>query len=384
VKRNVGRRIVSALPLILAIALIMFCADLLGWFDRFEAPGLDLFARLDAPLHWRTVRIVGIDDADYARPDLFNATSPLRAEVVRRLIDAVAKSGARVIGVDLDTSGAAWKTITIDPSWPPIVWAANVPVLKGGELGVASTVLGGRGPTRTKDRAAAALVTSDFDGVVRRYRNRYAGTDAFGWAVVRRYCEAVHWSTECARVPRDAARAAEAPLLHVLGNPSDEGTDYLPARDLLDAIHSPNWAAHDPYAGKIVLLGGFFAAGRDSHVTPVRPMQGVELIAQAIENELGGAATPPLNGILAIALDVLAGIGLVVLSTVLDFFPAVVVSLIGIPLFAVAVSFFAFSSSVLWFDFVPMLVGVFLHELYDHAQEYTKLRAELAELRPSA
>ncbi|MGP6158919.1 MAG: CHASE2 domain-containing protein [Vulcanimicrobiaceae bacterium] len=377
---KIVERVGSALPLILLIAVLMFAGDLLGWFDRFEAPGLDLFARIDAPLRWQTVRIVGIDDADYAS-GLFNAVSPLDARSVRSLIADIARSHPRVIGVDIDTSGDAWRSIAIDPGWPPIVWSTGVSVDKNGAFGGPIKVLGGRGPTRPQDRAGVPLVTPDFDGVVRRYRNRYGNADAFAWAVVRRYCESLPpGSKECARVPKEPGEEADARLLHVLGNPSDAGTDYLSATDLRDAVDQPNWQAHNPYQQKIVLLGGFFFAGRDAHVTPVRPMQGVELIAQAIENELSGAATPPLRGVLAIALDILAGIALVVINCVFDFFPAVIISLVGVPVLAVAVSFLAFSSSVLWFDFMPMLIGVFLHELYEHAKEHTELRAEHAKL----
>lgn len=373
-------RVCRALPLIVAITFLMFVGESLHWFDRFEAPGLDFFARIDPPLRWQNVRIVGIDDSDYA--SRFHSTSPLNAEEVRRLIDAIAKTHPSVIGVDLDTSGEAWKDIAIDPKWPPIVWATVERVDKHGELGAPVPVLGGR-PTRSQDRYGIALVQPDFDGVIRRYRKSYHDDPAFAYAVAQSYCALQPPSEGCSSflaALRFHSVDPEPAVLHVLGNPSDAGTDYFPSRLLQEAEADPKWRTHNPYDGKIVLLGALFADSRDAHVTPVRPMYGVEIIAQAIENELGGGSTPAFNIYFAILLDVLAGFVLVAISCLFDFFPALLISLVGVPLFAVAISFTAFSSSLFWFDFTPLLVGVFLHELWEHAREYTTLRGNYEKL----
>jgi CHASE2 domain-containing sensor protein len=380
--KKIARRVCRALPIIVAITVLMFVGESHHWFDRFEAPGLDVFARIDPPLRWQNVRIVGIDDSDYA--SRFHSTSPLNAREVQKLIDAIAKTHPSVIGVDLDTSGEAWKTIAIDPKWPPIVWATVERVDQQGELGTPVPVLGGRGPTRSQDRTGIALVQPDFDGVIRRYRRSYYDEPAFAYAVVQKYCALQPPSEGCAAF-RTALRLhsadPEPPVLHVLGNPSDAGTDYLPARLLQEAEADPKWRIHNPYDGKIVVLGALFADSRDVHITPVRPMYGVEIVTQAIENELGGASTPAFNMYFAILLDVLAGIVLVVISCLFDFFPALLISLVGVPLLAVAISFTAFSSSLFWFDYTPLLVGVFLHELWEHAREYTTLRGDHEKLR---
>jgi tetratricopeptide (TPR) repeat protein/CHAT domain-containing protein len=52
------------------------------------------------------------------------------------------------------------------------------------------------------------------------------------------------------------------------------------------------------------------------------------------------------------------------------------VSIFAIPLFSLAGSLFAFSSLAYWVDFAPVILSVFIHQLYDHAQEYRRLLKE--------
>jgi hypothetical protein len=43
-----------------------------------------------------------------------------------RLIDAIARSDPKVIGVDIDTSDPSFRDLKPDPRWPPVVWARNI------------------------------------------------------------------------------------------------------------------------------------------------------------------------------------------------------------------------------------------------------------------
>jgi hypothetical protein len=45
----------------------------------------------------------------------------------------------------------------------------------------------------------------------------------------------------------------------------------------------------------------------------------------------------------------------------------------NIPLVSLTGSLFAFSSFAYWIDFAPVVLGVVIHQLYDHAQEYRRL-----------
>ena len=40
-------------------------------------------------------------------------------------------------------------------------------------------------------------------------------------------------------------------------------------------------------------------------------------------------------------------------------------------------SFITFSTLGRWFNFVPMIVGVLMHELYEHGREYHHLREKM-------
>jgi CHASE2 domain-containing sensor protein len=63
----------------------------------------------------------------------------------------------------------------------------------------------------------------------------------------------------------------------------------------------------DTLTRKIVLIGGSFSAARDEYMTPVGKMPGVELIGHAIEAELDSAGTEKI-WLLAIPFDIVLGI----------------------------------------------------------------------------
>ena len=112
-------------------------------------------------------------------------------------------------------------------------------------------------------------------------------------------------------------------------------------------------------------------------VTPVGLMAGVQLMAQAIETELTGGGIRPINEIQAILLDLLSGALLVYFSyrypTQLG--KSLLLSLIALVILPPLFSYLAFSTLGRWFNFAPMLVGVLMHELYEHGKEYGELRA---------
>src|SRR5205807_624458 len=113
---------------------------------------------------------VGISDADYQRADLFNATSPLRCESVRRVLADVAAGGPAVIGVDLDTGSAGFECLRDLPAdWPPIVWAEDAVFQPADRTFKNAPALAGRGAVRERDRTGLAEFPVDPDGAVRRY-----------------------------------------------------------------------------------------------------------------------------------------------------------------------------------------------------------------------
>src|SRR5262249_37760019 len=71
---------------------------------------------------------------------------------------------------------------------------------------------------------------------------------------------------------------------------------------------SEGWKKQGPLQGKIVLLGGTFHHARDQYVTPLGPMTGVELMAQAIETELSGGGIRFTNELLMVLMDIVAAL----------------------------------------------------------------------------
>ncbi len=60
---------------------------------------------------------------------------------------------------------------------------------------------------------------------------------------------------------------------------------------------------------------------------------------------------------------------------------AVTLRVIAVPVLAMASSFFAFSSLAYWANFVPVLAGVLIHELYEHFKHHRDLIREVRELK---
>jgi hypothetical protein len=61
-------------------------------------------------------------------------------------------------------------------------------------------------------------------------------------------------------------------------------------------------------------------------------------------------------------------------------FPALCLNVLGLPLLALIFSYLSFQSFNHWFDFVPILGGVIIHQLYEQAAENKRLRAEVSDL----
>src|SRR5207247_6823178 len=86
------------------------------------------------------------------------------------------------------------------------------------------------------------------------------------------------------------------------------------ASAILTGSKQSYWKENSPLKDKIVLLGGFYHAARDEYVTPLGPMAGVLLIAQAIESDLTGGGIRLVTHAVGFFLEILAGIVLVWLN----------------------------------------------------------------------
>ena len=106
----------------------------MGVFDRWENSNLDRFLFAKAPHQSDKVVLVVIDEDDYR--SVFKSQSPLAAQGIFSIIQAILKGNPKVVGVDLDTSqwvlrediprGAGSMTVKSEVAqWKNVVWARD-------------------------------------------------------------------------------------------------------------------------------------------------------------------------------------------------------------------------------------------------------------------
>jgi CHASE2 domain-containing sensor protein len=342
-----------------------------GWLDKFETAGLDVFTLLQPSRQPDKVMVVGINDDDYR--ERFSETSPLNYCKLEEVISAIAASKPRVIGVDIDTSAASFRKLQIEKGWPQVVWAEDA--IQTGKILEVVPALGGIG--RDSAQLGLALLLSDSDGVIRRYRRRFSVqggyADSFPWAVVNAYCSK-GVEPRCRALKSAESDGSEGELLL---NFAGERFDFRPlaVREIMKVSAEPGWAERGLFKDKVVLLGGSFHAARDTHTTPIGEMFGVQIMAQAIESDLDEGGIRRLNEWKAIFFDLLAGMLVVYIQFRFhrNLMMGLALSLLAIPIVAVTGSYLAFSTAARWFNFIPVLIGVLIHELYDRAREYKQL-----------
>lgn len=349
---------------VLLITLIVTFLHHAGWFTCFETATLDAFLTLNKRTQESAdVVLITITDEDYA--ELFNATSPLKAETVQRLLATLATLPAarpRAIGVDLDTSAPSWQGYRPPSEAPPVVWAREA-AIEQGHVDL-QPFLGEPHPTGARWGVAAAPL--DADGVIRRYRWTYSLSEE--------------------TVPSFAAAVLDAAGDHTSEHePSGQlhlnffGDRYrfasYSAADALRLAGSPDWQRS--LCDRIVLIGATFRQSRDEYRAPWDGKDGrwygVEVMANVIETELRGQGVRPVNHLWMVLLDILCGLAIVALNHRFSVGKALFWSLALAVVAAPASSFLTFSSFAYWASFVPVMVGVAVHQLYDHAVEYRKL-----------
>jgi len=362
----------KAAPVILAISLSIQILEHVGWLDRFETASIDAFNILQPPHDPSYVIVVGINDDDYH--SLFGGVSPLDYRKLQNVLAAIAGGHPRVIGIDLDTSWEGFQKIRVPKEWPSLVWGQDATQV-GRELRPIP-ILGGQDKQvlRPSDGKGLAGLPEDSDGVIRRYRREIVVNDgvvkSFPWAVIGVGCSS--GSQECCRAITEKTETSATSLLL---NFSGERFNFSPvsARHVLMVSGEPAWGQNGIFKDKIVLVGGLYHEARDTHATPIGQMSGVQLMAQVIESELRHGGIQPFREYAALGLDLLLGTAVVFLHSFFRLRTALILNLLAIPVLSLVGSYVAFSSLSRWFNFVPVVIGVLIHELYDNAREYQRL-----------
>ena len=382
-RRGTWRRALRATPVVLLTIVLTW---LMTRALELNTLALDLESRLRGPRADGGVVIVQITDDDYR--EYFKQQSPLDPTELGKIIDAIAAAKPRAIGVDIDTSDPVFTRLAATRDWPPIVWGhglidaasseqpsapdhdvhlcrraidrPSVDWLPGGARGRTYEQLLAT-PDASSQRSAAGVglwhVNLDEDGLIRRYQRcrtaRGAVVPSLPWALA-----APAANVDCGSPANQRPRPIKFRR--------DENRWCFSAKQ----VRTYDWTNNSSLTGKIVLLGGSFAAARDEHATPLGMMLGVDILADAVETELmGGGAAPPewlnlligiLDGYLILWLFYRLSIPLALLSSVVA--TLAVVAVVGL-----------FSpGSWLYLSMVCVVVAVY--QLTDLASDY---RAEL-------
>jgi CHASE2 domain-containing sensor protein len=364
--------------------------------SALEAANLDVFFLLHGGEAQKDIVVVGISEEDYKSDELFCSgraprctgieppcvpgQSPLCKDLVVRLITAIATSGAKVIGVDLDTSD--WEkedrdkvTTTLreahdnNPSMvgiPLLVWALN-----GDSDAEKATVVQLKAAlNRGKDCYAAPTVTKDADGVVRGYLKALS---TYNTGVISGMGSAL--VNDCA-APKAPSNDDERSLINYSGGRSS--FIHLTAGTVLQASKGPSWQHDNPLkTAKFVLLGGTYQAARDKYVTPVGYLAGVDVLAFTVRGELDR-----LHDQWYPVIDV--ALGVLLLCITWKFAEGAVLAWL-IPLLTIPAVLLLSYGLFLWpgffISFIPVALGVIAEHIVEHGYEYSRLLEEYGQLR---
>lgn len=384
----------SATWLIFGVTIATFGLHYFGWLNRFETTSLDFLLRLREPVKPKYVWLVAITDKDYADSELFKKTSPLNPVQLRKIIVAVADLKPRVIGIDVDTSDSQG----VRPETKvPILWGQRVTETEDARDRKTIPVLGNEQPQPSPTELGISVMPADDDGAIRRYRRKIpvsnGEVDSLPWAVTKAFCRAIiadattpsDLKARCQRLlDSESKKRYQHPLLLTFSERPHSEVHVLSASEVIHTAAGDGWKNNPMFHEGIVLIGGTFALSGDvSYLTPLGTRSGVDLFSDAIETELQGEPITSLNDFLMLIFEVIGGY----LLTIWHFFTKkwttalrVLARAFALPLLAVVLSFFAFSSLAYWANFIPVLAAVLIHESYEHFKRHRNLVGKVHEL----
>jgi adenylate cyclase len=305
----------------------------MGYLESLQARALDLLIYLQSPRQPSGLVIVAIDDAAF---DALGRRQPLPRDYLARVLRGVTRAGAASVGFDISLSTA--DEPAADGALARAI--ADFGARGEGRLVVAGAALPKRGPLA--DPAVARIVVTsapdvpvDADAVVRRAALRVGGVPTFAAAVAN------------TAIP-DPAAVYRINFIGPAGSFLTIPSDAVAAIGDLDA----DIAGDNPLRGRIVLVGGTFVDGRDSHQTPYGFMPGVEIQANIAHMLMTGSLVRPagwLAGFLVQLIAVLlAGLVMVAVRPLWG----TLICLASALLLGVPASYVAFSRGGYWVDFL--------------------------------
>lgn len=381
----------------LLITLAVFAFRSAGLLEGLETKWLHLMARVDRPEFNAPVTLVDITNEDFLDPALFDGLAPLNPaaldSVLRRifahrptgvivdiqihpgrhespsraaarlhlyqLLEETAARGSppvvlvRALSAEqveqpyVDSMRAAWETLTRSPG---IHWAN--PDIESFDGYVSEVPLVGddaRGPEEPRQSVLGAAIEA-FHLMPQRPRSWWCKDDP---------CQ--EWRIRFTG--------------HFIGDTAMVSPNRISMRALLSA---PLVAGQKTVlTDRVAILGGSYLAGRDQQSTPVGTMSGVALWAEALGSWIRHDALREPPALVCIVLEFLLG---VVTAHILERRgPAVGLLLSWLIVFPLTIVFsvMTFGSRVLFINFLPACVGVYLHYQVEVHVELRHLKEEL-------
>jgi hypothetical protein len=395
-------KVLRELPLILVLTAITFCLHHAGLFKLFENTNLDSLLRLN-PISPQETILVDINDADYKNPQLFNARSPLNAQILDELLEDISAAAVKAIVVDIDTSDKSFLPLKDQKKHPyhgkNIIWgeaASSWDDSSGTTMTPANddelpplVPAGVLGSVDSKNvNAGIAVMTPDRDGILRDYPRTVKlvvpSTDAAGHVqpLALGSKETLPW--KC--VVEVAANSVESKTPKdnmVLFRFSFDANKYpgFSAGDVLQMCKSRSSAFADLAQDKIVLVGGTYGAARDRYATPIGPVDGLKLIGFAIETHLQNKEIKEPPAYAEVFADIACGVLFMIASCLLSGQMLLLVALPLGMLLAFVASLLTFNYGSMWVNFVPIVAGIFIHQMGDHIKEHKHLLHEVKDLK---
>ena len=345
------------------ILVVVFVIHATHALQPLELRALDVWQRLLEERPAGFVRVVAIDDADFAT--LFGGRMPLQPAVIAKLLDVIAAARPLLIGVDIKTSSSEFASLAERTDWGPVVWGRDGRAQ--GHLVVPDAILGGR-TVLPPGRAGVALAAVDSDDVVRRiprmFDTRAGPRSSFHWEIVRAACESGLRAPGCRANAPAVDGADSAPLVNLY--PQRLQLRPIPASALLQiGGQLPPGVGPEALSGRVVLLGGTFREGRDAHRTPVGELSGVETWAHAIETELRNEGVEEVGAIWLTLADAAIALVIMWLHHFVGGRAAFLTIIFVAPLAMVGLSLILFRAAGLLLTFVPVVVAILIHQLWD-------------------
>ncbi len=398
------RRFLLGLSLGFAASAAVATATSLGYFSGYQGKALDLYFWLQGRTRAPEIVLVAIDDAAFHR---LNERQPLPRDYLAGIIRGLRKSGARLIGLDVDLRRPTMPTEDRDLV-AAIRGAPGDAVVVVARTLAAAPDPGGRilfRPRRLYDSTLEASsgfaeVPKDEDGFFRRVPLAVPlpGDQFF---------PSLSLALLASLAGQDAVVLARGlsglePIL--LSLPEwDEGRGKLTEGSPLRFFRDDNWkinfigpagsystissdpvyqigvtdqeiAGDNPLRGRIVLVGATFGEGRDAYPTPHGIMAGVEIHANILHTLLTRSQIRPVAWGASLILQFVLCLGLSALFTAIRPNRALLISLGGAALITILLQVSSVTAGTYWFDFLTPILAIRASGALHDAVERRRIR----------